>query len=179
MDDAVSEWVIGVHNHLCLGRDEGAALDRGENAAFGRLLHGTLKNGVQNPSLPPDLSGLKFAGSVQAGELGAGAGAARRAVVFEARTEDKILAVGRSRQPVDRDLLPGLYRKLRRCNAQLCLVESGTGRFAGGCGADGGKAQKRGLDRCGDAAGVGVGGVEALGGRVVLGLGRADEEGEE
>ena len=75
MDDAVSEWVIGVHNHLCFGRDEGAALDRGKYAALGRFLHGAFKNGVQNPSLPPCLAGLKFIRGVEAGELGAGAGA--------------------------------------------------------------------------------------------------------
>ncbi|SVE32248.1 uncharacterized protein METZ01_LOCUS485102, partial [marine metagenome] len=51
MDDAVSEWVIGMHDHLCLGRDEGAALDRGDYSTLGRFLHGTFKNGVQNPSL--------------------------------------------------------------------------------------------------------------------------------
>ena len=76
MDDAVSEWVIGMHDHLRLGRDEGAALNCGDHTAFRCFLNSSLKNGVQNPRLPPCLPRLKFARSVQAGELGAGAGAA-------------------------------------------------------------------------------------------------------
>src|SRR5690606_20702957 len=55
------------------------------------------ENGVENAGLPPGLPGLELSGGVQAGELGAGARAAGRAVVGLARTEDEIPAVGEGR----------------------------------------------------------------------------------
>ena len=75
MDDAVSERIIRMHNHLCFSCDKGAAPDRRENPTFGRFLHGAFKYGVEDSGLPPNLSGLKFVRRVEAGELGAGAGA--------------------------------------------------------------------------------------------------------
>ena len=44
--------------------------------------------------LTPDFAGLQFAVGIEAGELGAGAGAAGRAVVGFAGAEDEVSAIG-------------------------------------------------------------------------------------
>src|SRR2546430_1369676 len=65
-------------------RDDPAALDA----------HRTLEDAADDALLPPDLAFVQLTVGVETGQLGAGAGAARRTVVGVAGTEDEVAAVG-------------------------------------------------------------------------------------
>ncbi len=56
--------------------------------------HSAFEDGTDDALLPPHLAGLQFAIGVEAGQLGAGAGAAGRTVVGLAWAEHEALAVG-------------------------------------------------------------------------------------
>ncbi len=94
--NAVAEGVALVEDQIGLGVDVRFARDFGvELVAFDEPR--SLEDAADDALLAPDLARLEFAVGVEARELGAGAGAAGRAVVRLAGAEDEVLAVGAGR----------------------------------------------------------------------------------
>ena len=87
-----AEGVAIIEQEGRFGVDEGRALDNRVDGVAGDA-DLAFEEAADDALLPPDLAFLQFAAGVEAGELGACAGAARRAVVGFAGTEDEVLAV--------------------------------------------------------------------------------------
>src|SRR5476651_2157986 len=89
--------VILIQQQGGFGADVGAAANGGDDVAVlcvGFPLVAGLEFTADHASLPPDFAGLQFAVSRQARQFGAGAGAARGAVVGLAGAEHEVAAVG-------------------------------------------------------------------------------------
>ena len=91
--DAVSEGVAGVDEQFALGHDPGFAADGGDDLA---VLDGYLafEEAADDAFLAPDAAFGQGTIGIEAGELGAGAGAAGGAVVGFAGAEHETLAIG-------------------------------------------------------------------------------------
>ena len=70
------EWVGGIEMIDALAVHPGAAGDAGNDFSVGQFLDSALEDGIEDTGLMPDYARLDFSIGVQAGEFGAGAGAA-------------------------------------------------------------------------------------------------------
>ena len=92
MGNAELEGVGGVEDEGGFGCDVGGAGYGGNDSVF-RGGEAAFEDAADDAFLTPDLAGGEFAVGGEAGELGAGAGAAGGAVVFGTGTEDEAAAV--------------------------------------------------------------------------------------
>src|SRR5579863_802637 len=88
----VPERVPGALDEAALRADECAPAYARQDAAIRPGLEARAKAAADDALLNPDLAGAQFSVGGEAGELGAGPGSARRAVVGAARAEDEIAA---------------------------------------------------------------------------------------
>ena len=111
--DSVAERVALVEDQVGLRVHVRRAGDLGIELA---IHHGdrAFEDAADDALLAPDLARLQFAIGVQAGQLGAGAGAARRAVVGLAGAQHEVLAVGARRQWAARTARCGRSPRRRR-----------------------------------------------------------------
>src|SRR6056297_938572 len=91
--EPVAKGVRRVHKQRRFAGDKRTASDDWPQLVAAHLCR-RFKNAAGNALLTPGFTGLDMSVLYQAGELGAGAGAARGAIVGTSRAEDKILAVG-------------------------------------------------------------------------------------
>ena len=89
----IAKGSAGSINQGGLGIDVRRPADSGPDAALDDP-HRALEDAADDAFLPPDFSLAELAVGAQAGELGTGAGAARRAIVGLARAKHEVLAVG-------------------------------------------------------------------------------------
>src|SRR5207245_2431516 len=90
--DSHAKRIVLVEKELGFGRHVSRARDARIDHAV-HDLHRSLENAADDALLTPFLPGAQLAVGDQTSELGAGAGAARGAVVGSARTENEVAAV--------------------------------------------------------------------------------------
>ncbi len=88
-----AEGIVRVEDQLVVSTHPGFAADRWDDAFRGALVAGG-KLAADDAGLTPDFPRLQLAILRQAGQLGAGAGTARRAIPGLSRTEYEVAAVG-------------------------------------------------------------------------------------
>lgn len=88
-----AEGIVRVEEQLVIAAHPGFATDRWDDAFSGALVAGG-KLAADDAGLTPDFSPLQLAILRRAGQLGAGAGTARRAIPCLSRTEYEAAAVG-------------------------------------------------------------------------------------
>src|SRR5688572_30964612 len=90
--NAHRKWIAFVDDQIRLGCDKCRALDSGMDEV---VCHGnsSFKDTADNTLLPPDLAFTKFSIREKTCELGAGASAARRAIVCVSGTQDEVFTI--------------------------------------------------------------------------------------
>src|ERR1700734_1118894 len=113
--NAPTEGVAGIENELRLRSDESASRDAGQQLSLAER-EACFEDTTDHAFLAPSLAGCEKAIGIQAGQLGAGAGAAGRAVVFLPWTEHEVPGVkaGSLRGTVELDVID--FRSLRALN---------------------------------------------------------------
>ncbi len=89
----MAEWIVGIDEESGFRGDVGATGDTGDQGLVMETVS-ALEDAAEDAALAPGSAGGELTVGVEAGKFGAGAGAARRAVVGFAGAEDEIGAVG-------------------------------------------------------------------------------------